>query len=157
MATKKKATTKKRFKSYCETAAEKTKQKPTEEPKLHAVKMKLEYTVLVYGTKDEINEIAKEELGETQDCAVLIPNFYEIYGDVKRDVNFTIDNSKVESIKEIKTIKDLESRADLANYHDDSYVFFCTSGSVKWENEDSSDDLYDENNLSAVIRVEKMC
>jgi hypothetical protein len=153
MATKKKTTTKKRFKSYCETTAEKTKQKPTEEPKLHAVKMKLEYTVLVYGTKDEINEIAKEELGETQDCGVLIPNFYEIYG----DVNVAIHNSKVESIKEIKTIKDLESRADLANYEDGSYVFFCTSGSVKWENEESAHDLYDGNDLSTVIRVEKMC
>ena len=153
MATKKKATTKKRFKSYCETAAEKTKKKPTEEPKLHAVKIKLEYTVLVYGTKDEINEIAEEELGESQRCGVFMPDFDEIYG----DLNITINNSKVESIKEIKTIKDLESRADLANYHDNSYVFFCTSGSCKWENEDSADDLYDENNLSAVIRVEKMC
>lgn len=152
MATKKK-TTKKRFKSYCETTAEKTKQKPTEEPKLHAVKMKIEYTVLVYGTKDEINKIAEDELGDSQDCGVFMPNFYEVYG----SDDFTIDNSKVESIKEIKTIKDLESRADLANYHDDSYVFFCTSGSCKWENEDSSDDLYDENMLSAVIRVEKMC
>ena len=155
MATKKKAITKKRFKSYCETAAEKTKKKPTEEPKLHAVKMKLEYTVLVYGTKDEINEIAKDELGDSQDCGVLMPNFYEVYG--ADNFTFTINNSKVESIKEIKTIKDLESRADLANYHDNSYVFFCTSGSCKWENEDSADDLYDENNLSAVIRVEKIC
>ena len=153
MATKKKTTTKKRFKSYCETAAEKTKQNPTEEPKLHAVKMKLEYTVLVYGTKDEINEIAKEELGESQDCGVLMPDFNEIYG----DVNATIHNSKVESIKEIKTIKDLESRADLANYEDGSYVFFCTYGSMKWENEESEHYLDDENILSAVIRVEKIC
>jgi hypothetical protein len=151
MATKKKTTTKKRFKSYCETAAEKTKKKPTEEPKLHAVKMKLEYTVLVYGTKDEINEIAEEELGKTQDCGVLMPNFYEVY---QLD-DITINNSKVESIEEIKTIKDLESRADLANYHDNSYVIFCTS--IKWENEDSADDLYDKNVLSAVIRVEKIC
>lgn len=111
MATKKKATTKKRFKSYCETAAEKTKQKPTEEPKLHAVKMKLEYTVLVYGTKEEINKIAKKELGDSHDFGVLMPNFCEVY---QEDASM-VYNSKVESIKEIKTIKDLESRADLAN------------------------------------------
>lgn len=152
MATKKK-TTKKRFKSYCETTAEKTKQEPTEEPKLHAVKMKLEYTVLVYGTKDEINEVLEKESNSSQQQGILLPNFDEL--DWSGDT-LTI-KSKAESIKEIKTIKELESRADLGNYNDQSNVYFLSSGEFKYDNEPNADDFYDENYLSAVIRLEKIC
>jgi hypothetical protein len=153
MATKKKTTTKKRFKPYCETTTEKTKQQPTEEPKLHAVKMKLEYTILVYGTKDEINETLEEESNSPKSEGILMPDFSHL--DWSGDT-LTI-KSKAESIKEIKTIKELESRADLAKYDDNCRVEFLSSGSIKYENEDSEEDIYREHTLRSVIRVEKIC
>lgn len=124
--------------------------KPVIKTKLHAVSIQLNYTILVYGTKEEVKDLVAEEVIGNHKCydgySEVIPSQFNRDG-LLSNVSLSVKSK----IAPINSISDLESRDDIRKYNNKSHVRICESA---FEPDDNDQD--ESKKIEEIINLQEM-